>query len=166
LYNKLLHKYNFGQAHCLELRIRVHTKFNLKFLDLPMSFSRISNFEIHYWNYLNEKENIKGLNGAWAESGPWPRPFGRSGLVNRMRRPVGVAQPIGVTMHAACRWRGHHRRLGRRGVARYSEQASVSEGATRRRRRSLGTTAFSGGVGCTVVTNGRGVPLPLGGGGQ
>jgi hypothetical protein len=40
-----------------------------------MSFSQISKFGINFWNYLNEKRIGKGLNGAWAESGPWPRPF-------------------------------------------------------------------------------------------
>jgi hypothetical protein len=44
--------------------------------------------------------------------------------------------------------------------------AHPSSGAVRRRRRSLGATAFDSGGGCTVVTDGRGVPLQLGGGGQ
>jgi hypothetical protein len=45
-------------------------------------------------------------------------------------------------------------------------RAHPSSGAARRQRRSLGATLFGGGVGCTVVTDDRGVPLQLGGGGQ
>jgi hypothetical protein len=34
LHNELLHKYEFGQAHCLELTKRSPTKFTLQFLDI------------------------------------------------------------------------------------------------------------------------------------
>jgi hypothetical protein len=77
LYKKLLHKYNFGQAHCVELLIMVHAKFNLNFLDLPTSSSQILRFETISGIYLNKQE--KSLNSAWAESGPWSRSFGHSG---------------------------------------------------------------------------------------
>jgi hypothetical protein len=82
LYKKLLHKYNFGQAHCVELLIRVHEKFTLNFLYLPTSSSRISKFEIISGIYLNKKEKgkRKSLNSAWAESGPWPWSFGHGVL--------------------------------------------------------------------------------------
>jgi hypothetical protein len=39
-------------------------------------------FENNFWNYLNENGIGKGLNGACAKSGPWPRPFGCGGLQN------------------------------------------------------------------------------------
>jgi hypothetical protein len=51
-------------------------------VDLSTSFSQVSKFEINFWNYLNEKGTGKGLNGAWAEFGPWPWPFGHDGLRN------------------------------------------------------------------------------------
>jgi hypothetical protein len=59
LYKKLLHKYNFGQAHSVELLIRVHAKFTLNFLDLPTSSSQISKFETISGIYLNKKEKKK-----------------------------------------------------------------------------------------------------------
>jgi hypothetical protein len=84
LYNKLLHKHNFGQAHCVELLIRVHVKFTLNFLDLPTSSSQISKFEIIFGIYLNKKrkkkKKKKNLNNARAESGSLPRSFGHGGL--------------------------------------------------------------------------------------
>jgi hypothetical protein len=78
LYKKLLHKSGFGQAHCAELLIRVHTKFTLNFLDIPISFSQISKFEIISGIYLNKNKKRKRLNRTWAESGPWLRPFGKA----------------------------------------------------------------------------------------
>jgi hypothetical protein len=59
LYNKLLHKYNFGQAHCVELLIRFHANFTLNFLDLPTSSPQISKFETISKIYLNKKEKQK-----------------------------------------------------------------------------------------------------------
>jgi hypothetical protein len=39
-----------------------------------MNFYGFSKFGINFWNYLNERGNGKGLNGAWAVSSPWPQP--------------------------------------------------------------------------------------------
>jgi hypothetical protein len=115
VYTQKLHNYKFVQAHRLELLLRVHTKFILKFLDLPTSFSRFSNFGIHLLELFNEKKNGQGLNGAWVESGPWPRPFGVAACGAGAHRPTGTAQPTGETgprgarplvRRAQCR--GHH----------------------------------------------------------
>jgi hypothetical protein len=38
LHNKLLHKYEFGQAHCEELTKRNPIKFSFPFLNIPTSF--------------------------------------------------------------------------------------------------------------------------------
>jgi hypothetical protein len=38
LHNELLHKYEFGQAHCEELTKRSPTKFSFPFLDIHTSF--------------------------------------------------------------------------------------------------------------------------------
>jgi hypothetical protein len=38
LYNELLHKYKFGQAHCVELTMRSPTKFSLQFLGISKVF--------------------------------------------------------------------------------------------------------------------------------
>jgi hypothetical protein len=38
LYNKLLHKYEFGQAHCEELTKRSQMKFSLQFLGISTVF--------------------------------------------------------------------------------------------------------------------------------
>jgi hypothetical protein len=46
----LLHKSEFGQAHCIELLIRVHSKFTLSFLDLPTSFYDFCKFELNSGN--------------------------------------------------------------------------------------------------------------------
>jgi hypothetical protein len=59
VYNQILHNYKFVQAHRVELLLRVHTKFTLKFLDLHTSFSQFSNFGIHLLELFNEKENGK-----------------------------------------------------------------------------------------------------------
>jgi hypothetical protein len=44
LYKKLLHKYEFCQAHYVELLIRVHTKFTLLFLDISTNFESLKYF--------------------------------------------------------------------------------------------------------------------------
>jgi hypothetical protein len=38
LHNEILHKYEFGQAHCIDLTKRSPTKFSLPFFDTPTSF--------------------------------------------------------------------------------------------------------------------------------
>jgi hypothetical protein len=38
LYNALMHKYKFSQAHCVELLKKMSTKFSLQFLDILSSF--------------------------------------------------------------------------------------------------------------------------------
>jgi hypothetical protein len=38
LHNRILHKCEFGQAHCIDLTKRGLTKFSLPFLDIPTSF--------------------------------------------------------------------------------------------------------------------------------
>jgi hypothetical protein len=38
LYNELLHKYEFGQAHCVDLTKRSPIKFSLKFLGISTVF--------------------------------------------------------------------------------------------------------------------------------
>jgi hypothetical protein len=45
LYNKLLLKCEFNQAHKLELLKSIHTKFILKFFDIPISFYEFWKFE-------------------------------------------------------------------------------------------------------------------------
>jgi hypothetical protein len=59
LYKKLLYTCEFCQAHCVELIIRVHTKFTLPFLDIPTSFYEFWNFETISRIYLNKKEKKK-----------------------------------------------------------------------------------------------------------
>jgi hypothetical protein len=38
LYNELLHKHDFGQAHCVDLTKRSPTKFSLQFLGISTVF--------------------------------------------------------------------------------------------------------------------------------
>jgi hypothetical protein len=38
LHNRILHKCEFDQAHCIDLTKRSSTKFSLPFLDIPISF--------------------------------------------------------------------------------------------------------------------------------
>jgi hypothetical protein len=75
--------------------IRVHAKFTLNFLDLSTSFSRISKFKNNFWNYLNKKGNEKGLNGAWAESAPWPGYFGVAACGAGRTGPLASLPPLG-----------------------------------------------------------------------
>jgi hypothetical protein len=83
VYNQILHNYKFVQAHRVELLLRVHTKFTLNFLDLPMSFSQFSNFGIHLLELFNEKENGK-----------------------RFKRRMGRIQPMASSLHM---WRPEER---------------------------------------------------------
>jgi hypothetical protein len=46
LHNELLHKYEFSQAHCVELTKRNPTKFSFLFLDIPTSFYEFWKFEL------------------------------------------------------------------------------------------------------------------------
>jgi hypothetical protein len=45
VYNKILHKCEFCQAHCVELPKMSLTKFSLPFLDIPTSFYGFWKFE-------------------------------------------------------------------------------------------------------------------------
>jgi hypothetical protein len=75
-----------------------------------MNFYGFSKFGINFWNYLNERGIGKGLNGAWAESGP-------SGLLARLNPSGRLARAVPghthnalnavVTARAAYQWRGH-----------------------------------------------------------
>jgi hypothetical protein len=42
----MMHKYEFGQAHYVELLKRSPTKFSLPFLDIPTSFYEFWKFEL------------------------------------------------------------------------------------------------------------------------
>jgi hypothetical protein len=44
LHNEILHKCEFGQAHCLDLTKRSPIKFSLPFLNIPTSFYKIWKF--------------------------------------------------------------------------------------------------------------------------
>jgi hypothetical protein len=46
LHNEILHKYEFGQAHCVDLTKRSSKKFSLPFLDTPTSF-------YEFWKFAN-----------------------------------------------------------------------------------------------------------------
>jgi hypothetical protein len=46
LHNELLHKYEFGQAHCEYLTKRSLTKFSFVFFDIPTSFCEFWKFEL------------------------------------------------------------------------------------------------------------------------
>jgi hypothetical protein len=46
LQNEILHKCEFGQAHCIDLTKRSPTKFILPFLDIPISF-------YEFWKFAN-----------------------------------------------------------------------------------------------------------------
>jgi hypothetical protein len=54
-------------------------------LDTSTSFYEFLKFEIISEIYLNKNKKRKGVNRAWAESGPWLRPFGEA--VCRPLRP-------------------------------------------------------------------------------
>jgi hypothetical protein len=56
LYKKLLHKCEFGQAHCVDLPKRSPTKFSLPFLNIPTIFNEFCKFEIISKIYLNKKK--------------------------------------------------------------------------------------------------------------
>jgi hypothetical protein len=71
LYNKIVHKCEFCQSHCVELFKRVHTKFILPFLDIPTSFYEFWN--LHYFLVIKSFEKrLKIATQCRAESGPWP----------------------------------------------------------------------------------------------
>jgi hypothetical protein len=70
-----------------------------------MSFSRFSNFGIPLLKLFNEKENGKGLNGAWTESGPRPRPFSVAAYGAGECRPAGATRPTGETSPRGARLR-------------------------------------------------------------
>jgi hypothetical protein len=46
LYNEILYKCEFGQAHCIYLTKRSLKKFSLPFLDIPKSF-------YEFWKFAN-----------------------------------------------------------------------------------------------------------------
>jgi hypothetical protein len=73
LHNEILHKYEFGQGHCVDLNRRSPKKFSLPFLDIPTSFYEFWKFEC----YLNKKETVlKTVHSA----GPSPaRDYGPRG---------------------------------------------------------------------------------------
>jgi hypothetical protein len=56
LYNKILLKSEFGQAHCIGLFKWVNTKFTLQFLDIPSSFYKFWKVELFLGIFLNRKE--------------------------------------------------------------------------------------------------------------
>jgi hypothetical protein len=46
LHNEILHKYELGEAHCVDLTKWSSTKFSLPFLDTPISF-------YEFWKFAN-----------------------------------------------------------------------------------------------------------------
>jgi hypothetical protein len=118
VYNKILHNYKFVQAHWVELLTRVRTKFTLNFLDLPMSFSRISNFESHFLELFTKREMEKGLNDTWAESGHGLGPSSMAAYGAGARRPTSTARPTRETGPRGARSRARRaQRHGHRAVA-------------------------------------------------
>jgi hypothetical protein len=74
LYNNLLHKSEFGQVHYVEWFKRIR-KSDFKIFGHSYKFLK---FETISGIYLNKNEKEKGVNRAWAESGPWLWPFGEA----------------------------------------------------------------------------------------
>jgi hypothetical protein len=88
LYKSLLHKSEFGQAHCEEWFKRSPTKFILKFLDTPTNFYEFWKFEtISEIIYLKQKKKkdstVHGPNPARAYSA---RPSGPAAR-GRLKQP-------------------------------------------------------------------------------
>jgi hypothetical protein len=55
LYNALMHKYKFGQAHCVEILKGMPKKFSLQFLNILSSFYEFWNFELFFGFFLKSK---------------------------------------------------------------------------------------------------------------
>jgi hypothetical protein len=174
LYNKILHKCEFCQAHYVRLFKRVHTKFNLPFLDIPTSYYEFWKFEIISVIYLNKKEKRKGLNSAWAEFSPWLRSFGCGGLRSGAHWPAGVARPTRggrptrcsvarVTRSALWSPRGGHALGGALArpapLERRSKHGKVFEGSITVRRANQWTRRLRRGL-----TQNRGAPVERWGG--
>jgi hypothetical protein len=84
LYKNLLHKSEFGQAHCEEWFKRSPTKFNLKFFDTPTNFYEFWKFETISGNIYLKRKIIQQCTGRIpargysACTGSLPRVAGRN----------------------------------------------------------------------------------------
>jgi hypothetical protein len=114
LYTKLLHKCEFGWAHCVGLFKRVHTKFTLQFLDIPPSFYKFWKFKLFFGNFIysfSEFWKRKIVSGLWA--GIWPKVIvcwlgpavDSSGPAHASRR--GAARVAWSPRPRGARWRTH-----------------------------------------------------------
>jgi hypothetical protein len=119
LYNELLHKYEFGQAHCEELNKKSPIKFSLPFFSIAISFMNFGSFLIFLG--LNNSENdflnsrtVSGpiRPGATAHGTRRPATRGRLkgwlglGLVARFSREMTCGAPTGGPDQCSARRRG------------------------------------------------------------
>jgi hypothetical protein len=69
---KILYKYEFLQAHCVELLKRSRTKFSLPFLDIPTSFYEFWNLNCFLLFKTNRKDlkdtRTAGRKASWASA--------------------------------------------------------------------------------------------------
>jgi hypothetical protein len=73
LYNKFLLECEFNPAHWLELLKSIHTKFILKFLDIPSSFYKFWKFKLFSGNLSSHFRNFgkrKMFSVSWASFRP------------------------------------------------------------------------------------------------
>jgi hypothetical protein len=133
LYNKILHKCEFGQAHYVELLKRSPIKFSLPFLDNRTSFYEFWEFETI--SRIYEIEKRKNENRHWAGVSAQDHSAGvRRGLaaccggwVPHCGSPSGgLARPS--------RWPTVRVRAARSGVVTAAEADAVAQAATAHQR--------------------------------
>jgi hypothetical protein len=118
LYKNLLHKGEFGQAHCEEWLKRIHKKIYFVIFEHSYKFLRILEVSNNFC-YLKQLE--KQLNfwaQYWAETGPGLQPARRGGLSRAAGRQAGWAtawRPSPAALRPV-RTRGHARAARVRGV--------------------------------------------------
>jgi hypothetical protein len=132
LYKKLLHKSEFGQAHCVEWFKSIHTNFSLPFLDTPTSFYEFWKFTLFFCELKQLKNDLKSPDSVGPKSAcsysTWP-----GGLPRVVGRKVGWSTawrpgPTSEVARASGALRRGHRVQPARGTAQWHAHRRPCDG--------------------------------------